>query len=128
MPDLLATVNTLRDGGLLEELRLLHMHIGSQISDIAVLKEALQEMGAALCGIGGLGAPMGYLDVGGGLGVDYDGSCTATAASTNYSLQNYANDVVATIQECCQTQGVPMPTLVSESGAGHCQPFQCAGV
>ena len=115
-PDVLATVNTLRDVGLLEELRLLHMHIGSQISDIAVLKEALQEMGQLYVQLVSLGAPMGYLDVGGGLGVDYDGSCTATAASTNYSLQNYANDVVATIQECCQSRGVPMPTLVSESG------------
>ena len=115
-PDLLATVNTLRDVGLLGELRLLHMHIGSQISDIAVLKEALQEMGQLYVQLVALGAPMGYLDVGGGLGVDYDGSCTATAASTNYSLQNYANDVVATIQECCRSQGVPMPTLVSESG------------
>ena len=115
-PDLLATVNALQDGGLLEELRLLHVHIGSQISDIAVLKEALQEMGQLYVQLVALGAPMGYLDVGGGLGVDYDGSCTATAASTNYSLQNYANDVVATIQECCQPHGVPMPTLVSESG------------
>ena len=115
-PDLLATVNALGEAGLLGELRLLHMHIGSQISDIAVLKEALQEMGQIYVQLVALGAPMGYLDVGGGLGVDYDGSCTATAASTNYSLQNYANDVVATIQECCQPHGVPMPTLVSESG------------
>jgi arginine decarboxylase len=59
---------------------------------------------------------MGFLDVGGGLGVDYDGSRTATAASTNYSLQNYANDVVATVRECCEPHGVPVPTLVSESG------------
>ena len=115
-PDLLATVNTLGEAGLLGELRLLHMHIGSQISDIAVLKEALQEMGQIYVQLVALGAPMGYLDVGGGLGVDYDGSCTATAASTNYSLQNYANDVVATIQECCQPHGVPVPILVSESG------------
>ena len=115
-PELLAAVHTLRDAGLLQELRLLHMHIGSQISDIAVLKEALQEMGQLYVQLVALGAPMGYLDVGGGLGVDYDGSCTATAASTNYSLQNYANDVVATIQECCQPHGVPMPVLVSESG------------
>jgi len=59
---------------------------------------------------------MGFLDVGGGLGIDYDGSRTASAASTNYSLQNYANDVVATIRECCVPLGVPVPTLVSESG------------
>jgi arginine decarboxylase len=59
---------------------------------------------------------MGFLDVGGGLGIDYDGSRTASAASTNYSLQNYANDVVATVRECCEPHGVPVPTLVSESG------------
>jgi arginine decarboxylase len=66
---------------------------------------------------------MGFLDVGGGLGIDYDGSRTATAASTNYSLQNYANDVVATVRECCQPLGITLPTLVSESGraiASHC--------
>ena len=59
---------------------------------------------------------MGFLDVGGGLGIDYDGSRTASAASTNYSLQNYANDVVATVRECCEPNGVAVPTLVSESG------------
>jgi arginine decarboxylase len=59
---------------------------------------------------------MGFLDVGGGLGIDYDGSRTATAASTNYSLQNYANDVFATVRECCEPHGVTVPTLVSESG------------
>jgi len=116
LPDLLASVEALREAGLLGELRLLHFHVGSQINDIAVLKDALQEAGQIYMELTRLGAPMGYLDVGGGLGVDYDGSRTATAASTNYSLQNYANDVVATVRECCEPHGVPVPTLVSESG------------
>ena len=116
IPDVLATVEALREAGLLAELRLLHFHIGSQINDIAVLKDALQEAGQIYVQLCRLGAPMGYLDVGGGLGIDYDGSRTATAASKNYSLQNYANDVVATVRECCEPLGVPVPTLVSESG------------
>ena len=116
IPDLLATVEALRSAGLLADLRLLHFHIGSQINDIAVLKDALQEAGQLYVELTKLGAPMGFLDVGGGLGIDYDGSRTATAASTNYSLQNYANDVVATVRECCEPHGVTMPTLVSESG------------
>ncbi|MCS5697758.1 biosynthetic arginine decarboxylase [Cyanobium sp. FGCU-52] len=116
IPDLLATVEALRAAGLLDDLRLLHFHVGSQINDIAVLKDALQEAGQIYVELTRLGAPMGYLDVGGGLGIDYDGSRTASAASTNYSLQNYANDVVATVRECCEPGGVPVPTLVSESG------------
>jgi arginine decarboxylase len=116
IPDLLATVERLREAGLLADLRLLHFHIGSQINDIAVLKDALQEAGQIYAELTRLGAPMGFLDVGGGLGIDYDGSRTATAASTNYSLQNYANDVVATIRECCEPHGLRPPTLVSESG------------
>lgn len=116
IPDLLTTVEALRAAGLLSDLRLLHFHIGSQINDIAVLKDALQEAGQLYVELTRLGAPMGFLDVGGGLGIDYDGSRTATAASTNYSLQNYANDVVATVRECCEPHGVTLPTLVSESG------------
>jgi arginine decarboxylase len=116
LPDLLATVEALRQAELLPDLRLLHFHIGSQINDIAVLKDALQEAGQIYVELTRLGAPMGFLDVGGGLGIDYDGSRTATTASTNYSLQNYANDVVATVRECCEHGGVSVPTLVSESG------------
>ena len=116
IPELLATVEALRAADLLGELRLLHFHVGSQINDIAVLKDALQEAGQIYGELTKLGAPMGYLDVGGGLGIDYDGSRTASAASTNYSLQNYANDVVATVKECCEPHGIAVPTLVSESG------------
>ncbi len=116
VPDLLATVEALRQADLLHELRLMHFHIGSQINDIAILKDALQEAGQIYVELTKLGAPMGYLDVGGGLGVDYDGSRTTSGASTNYSLQNYANDVVATIRECCEPLGISQPILVSESG------------
>ena len=116
IPELLATVERLRENNLLPDLRLLHFHIGSQINDIAVLKDALQEAGQIYVELTRLGAPMGFLDVGGGLGIDYDGSRTASAASTNYSLQNYANDVVATVRECCEPNGIEVPTLVSESG------------
>ena len=116
IPEVLATVEALRQADLLADLRLLHFHIGSQINDIAVLKDALQEAGQIYVELCRQGAAMGFLDVGGGLGIDYDGSRTASAASTNYSLQNYANDVVATVRECCEPHGVPVPTLVSESG------------
>ncbi len=116
IPDILSTVDELRKANLLNELQLLHFHLGSQINNIAVLKDALQEAGQVYVELSALGAPMGYLDVGGGLGVDYDGSRTATSASTNYSLQNYANDVVATLGECCESHSISPPTLISESG------------
>jgi len=116
LTEMLQTVHALERAGLLKDLRLLHFHIGSQINDIAVLKDALQEAGQIYVELTRLGAPMGHLDVGGGLGIDYDGSHTATAASTNYTLQNYANDVVATVRECCEPHNIPVPILVSESG------------
>ncbi len=116
IPEILKTVSQLKSANLLDELILLHFHIGSQINDIAILKNALQEAGQIYVELSRLGAPMGHLDVGGGLGIDYDGSRTATPASTNYSLQNYANDVVATIQECCKSNSTHVPTLISESG------------
>tara|TARA_B100000700_G_C15060000_1_gene865140 strand:+ start:4656 stop:6593 length:1938 start_codon:yes stop_codon:yes gene_type:complete len=116
VPEIIKTTNQLRKEGLLNELKLLHFHIGSQINDISVLKNALQEASQIYVELKKMGGAMGYLDVGGGLGVDYDGSQTATESSTNYSLQNYANDVVATVQECCKSNDIKVPILVSESG------------
>ncbi len=116
IPEILEAVEKLRAADLLKELKLLHFHVGSQINDIGILKDSLQEAGQIYVELHALGAPMSHLDVGGGLGIDYDGSRTATIASTNYSLQNYANDVVATIQECCEAKNISMPTLISESG------------
>lgn len=116
IPEILAVVERLRQEDMLDCLQLLHFHIGSQISAISVVKEALREASRIYVELVGLGASMQYLDVGGGLAVDYDGSQTSFYASKNYSTQNYANDVVAEVQEACRIKGVPVPTLVSESG------------
>jgi arginine decarboxylase len=116
IPEILEAVEKLEAAGLTESLQLLHFHIGSQISSISVLKDALREAGQIYTSLASLGAPMGYLDVGGGLAVDYDGSKSSFHASKNYTMQNYANDVVAAIKDACSEAQIAVPTLVSESG------------
>ncbi len=116
IPEVLGAVEKLRAANMLDSLQLLHFHIGSQISSIAVIKDALREASQIYVELAKLGASMQYLDVGGGLGVDYDGSKTNFYASKNYNMQNYANDVVAEVKEACAERGLPVPTLVSESG------------
>ena len=93
-----------------------HFHLGSQISSIRAVKDALREAGRIYVELYKLGAPLAYLDVGGGLGVDYDGSQTNFPSSMNYTMQEYANDIVYGMMELCDPEGVPHPTLVSESG------------
>ncbi|MCU0525434.1 MAG: biosynthetic arginine decarboxylase [Elainella sp. Prado103] len=116
VPEMIRAVDQLRSADMLDCLQLLHYHIGSQISAINVVKEAIREASQIYVELARLGANMKYLDVGGGLGVDYDGSKTNFYASKNYSMQNYANDVVAEVKETCEERGLPVPTLVSESG------------
>jgi len=116
IPEVLSAVEQLKAADMLDCLQLLHFHIGSQISAISVIKDALREACQIYVELSALGAQMGYLDVGGGLGIDYDGSKTNFHASKNYSIQNYANDVVAEVQEACSARGLPVPTLISESG------------
>jgi arginine decarboxylase len=106
----------LREHDLLDCLELLHFHLGSQISSIRNVKEALREAGRTYVELYKLGAPLRYLDVGGGLGIDYDGSQTNFTSSMNYTLQEYANDIVFGTMELCDADNVPHPTLVSESG------------
>ena len=125
-PEIILTIEELKEANLLTELKLLHFHIGSQISDISVIKDALQEGSQIFVELSKLGAPMRYLDVGGGLGIDYDGSKTSSNNSTNYSLQNYANDVVATIKDTCEVNNIKQPIIISESGraiTSHCSIF-----
>lgn len=116
VPEILTVVDRLRQESMLDCLQLLHFHIGSQISAISVVKEGLREASQIYVELASLGANMRYLDVGGGLAVDYDGSKTSFYASKNYSTQNYANDVVAEVKDACKTRGIPVPTLISESG------------
>jgi arginine decarboxylase len=116
IPQIIEVIEKLKEADLLDCLQLLHFHIGSQISAITVLKEAIQEASKIYVELAGLGANMKYLDVGGGLGVDYDGSQTNFYASKNYNMQNYANDIVAELKEACDEKKMPVPTIVSESG------------
>mgnify|MGYP002777176100 CR=1 FL=1 len=116
IPEIISTVEQLRAANMLDSLELLHFHIGSQISSIAVIKDALREASQIYVELAKLGANMKYMDVGGGLGVDYDGSKTNFYASKNYNVQNYANDVIAEIKEACDERNLPVPTIVSESG------------
>lgn len=116
IPEILQVVNNLEAEKMLDCLQLLHFHVGSQISSITVVKDAIREAAQIYGELVNLGANMNYLDVGGGLGVDYDGSKTNFYASKNYNMQNYANDIVAEVKETCEEKNIPVPTLISESG------------
>lgn len=96
--------------------QLLHFHVGSQIGNIRQLKSAILEAARIYVDLNRRGAAMGYLDVGGGLGVDYDGSQSDTESSMNYTMQEYANDVVYHVQSVCDEANVAHPQLISESG------------
>jgi arginine decarboxylase len=101
---------------MLDCLKLLHFHIGSQISSIIPVKNAIQEAANIYVELAKMGCAMGYLDVGGGLAIDYDGSKTDFHASRNYTMHEYAADVISTVQSACAKRDVPDPTVVSESG------------
>lgn len=114
---ILQAVETLKSYQQLDSLQLLHFHIGSQVSSISVIKEAIREAAQIYVELTAIGSNLNYLDVGGGLAVDYDGSKTnKNNASKNYNMQNYANDIVAEIKEACDQAEINVPTIVSESG------------
>ena len=100
----------------LDILKLIHFHLGSQITDIRYIKAGLQEVSRYYAELRGLGVDITHVDVGGGLGVDYDGSGSTSQASVNYTLQEYADDVVYTLAEACREHELPMPHIISESG------------
>jgi arginine decarboxylase len=116
LPEVLQAVEFLKEHDMLDCLQMLHFHMGSQISNIRNIKSALNEAARIFVELYRLGANMRYIDVGGGLGIDYDGSQTNFESSMNYTLQEYANDVVFRIKSVCEEAGVPHPTILSESG------------
>ena len=114
--ELLEATEMLKAENLGHCFKLLHFHIGSQVPDILTVKKAVQEAARLYAKLHKMGFPISYLDVGGGLGVDYDGSRTAFDSSTNYTLQEYTNDIVYYVADVCNAENVPHPDLVSESG------------
>jgi arginine decarboxylase len=114
--ELLELVDVLREHGMLDCLKLVHCHPGSQLHDIRRVKEAVGELAHVYAELTRLGAGVEYIDVGGGLAVDYDGSKTNFESSMNYSLQEYANDVVYRVASVCDARGIEHPVIISESG------------
>jgi arginine decarboxylase len=114
--EILEAVETLRARDMLDCLQLVHCHPGSQLQDIRRVKEAINELARVYVELVQLGAGLKYIDVGGGLGVDYDGSGTNFSSSMNYTLAEYANDVVYRIASVCNARGVAHPMIISESG------------
>ncbi|MEX2467091.1 MAG: biosynthetic arginine decarboxylase [Gemmatimonadota bacterium] len=129
--EVLQAVDYLKEHDLLDSLKLLHCHIGSQIYDIRTVKYAVSEVTHLYTELVEQGAPMGMLDLGGGLGVDYDGTRTASPASSNYTVEQYALDVVHRIKSICDDAEIAVPHIFSESGralVSHCTAIVCEAV
>jgi arginine decarboxylase len=114
--EVLEALDYLKQRDMADCLQLVHFHLGSQITNIRKIKEALTEAARIYAELVRVGAGLKYLDVGGGLGIDYDGSQTDFESSVNYTLQEYANDVVFRVKSVCDEAGIPHPTILSESG------------
>jgi len=114
--EILEMFNVLKSRDMLDCLQLVHCHPGSQLQDIRRVKDAINELAHVYAELKLMGAGLQYIDVGGGLGVDYDGSGTNFASSMNYTLNEYASDVVYRIASVCNARDIPHPKIVSESG------------
>jgi arginine decarboxylase len=114
--EILAATDILREAGMSQSFKLIHFHIGSQVPDILIVKRAVREAARYYAKLRKMGHPIEYLDVGGGLAIDYDGSRSTFHSSMNYSVDEYARDVVYNITDVCDDERVPHPDIVSESG------------
>ncbi|MFP4204108.1 MAG: biosynthetic arginine decarboxylase [Opitutales bacterium] len=115
-PEMMDAARRLKRAGLGDCLQLVHFHIGSQVPNIQTIKKATVEAARFFCELKKMGFPMRLLDVGGGLGVDYDGSRSNYESSMNYTMREYARDVVYNIKNVCKDADVPVPDIISESG------------
>ncbi len=113
---LVRVLDQLRDADRLDILKLIHFHLGSQIPDIRNIKLAMGEVSRFYVELRHLGVDVTHVDVGGGLGVDYEGTRSTMSGSVNYSIQEYANDIIYSLAEACREEEVPMPHVISESG------------
>jgi len=113
---ILETLSYLKEHDCLDTLRLLHFHLGSQIANIRDIQTGLNECARIYAQLRKLGAPIDFIDIGGGLGVDYDGTESRNICSINYSFADYAQTVVRVFKECCDDSALPHPNLISESG------------
>ncbi len=116
MAEIIAAIDLLEESGLIGQVKLLHFHIGSQITKIDKIKTALIEGARIYAELRKLGVGIEYVDIGGGLGVDYDGSKSSYFSSVNYTIEEYANDVIYQIKNICDEAGVECPNIISESG------------
>ncbi len=114
--EILEVIRRLQEAGRIDMLSLLHFHIGSQLTDIKRIKNAMKEAARTYAKISKMGIPIQYLDVGGGMAVDYDGSRTSFESSANYNAREFANDVIYVIKTVCDDENVPHPTIIQESG------------
>ncbi len=114
--EILEVIRRLQEAGRVDMLRLLHFHIGSQLTDIKRIKNAMKEAARTYAKIRKMQIPIDYLDVGGGMAVDYDGSRTSFESSANYNAREFANDVIYVIKTVCDDENVPHPTIIQESG------------
>ncbi|MGB0418649.1 MAG: biosynthetic arginine decarboxylase [Opitutales bacterium] len=114
--ELLHAAESISAAGLQQSLKLIHFHIGSQVPNIQTIKKATIEACRYYCELAHLGFPMSLIDVGGGLGIDYDGSCTNYESSMNYSVREYAREIVSNIRTTCESAQITVPDIISESG------------
>ena len=114
--ELLHGLKMIEEAHLADKFTMLHFHIGSQITEIKRVKNAIKEAARVYCKVKKMGFPLSQLDIGGGIGVDYDGSKTSFHSSANYSLQEFANDVIYQIGEVCNHEGIEHPDIITESG------------